>query len=25
VQWHPEYLVSPGDAALFAALVAAAS
>ena len=24
VQWHPEYLVSPGDAKLFAALVAAA-
>lgn len=24
VQWHPEYLIDPGDAALFAALIAAA-
>jgi putative glutamine amidotransferase len=24
VQWHPEYLVDPGDAAIFAALIAAA-
>ena len=24
VQWHPEYLIDPGDAAIFAALVAAA-
>jgi putative glutamine amidotransferase len=24
VQWHPEYLIDPGDKAIFAALVAAA-
>ena len=24
VQWHPEYLIDPGDAAIFAALIAAA-
>jgi putative glutamine amidotransferase len=24
VQWHPEYLIDPGDKALFEALVAAA-